>query len=261
MNENENIEYIENEIKKCKDSPYYFYTTYFTVDGKPATTRHSEEDFNNFFPKENSLGDKIIPALQVGMKIRHQTNEGWCKKGQEVSVEWFDFEKNNVYTSDKQNWSIAGFLENIDTGKFKVTYYPIPLPNPNTEYVPSDKEMILIKERRITELEESNERFMKHIDVLSAKLEKYDRQYQKEEEDVKYWKNEWTASCLNLVKWIDKYSDLEKDQKETHNEAISLSIDVIQDMIARLKEWNPKDNIQSVQLLDAAITLLINLKK
>ena len=48
MTENEKI-YWEEELRKCKESPYYFFTNYYTVDGKKATTRLNEEDFNNFW--------------------------------------------------------------------------------------------------------------------------------------------------------------------------------------------------------------------
>lgn len=37
------------EIKKCKESPYYFYTNYFTVNGQRPTTRLTETQFNNIF--------------------------------------------------------------------------------------------------------------------------------------------------------------------------------------------------------------------
>lgn len=42
-------EYGKEESEKCKASPYYFYTTYYWVNGKPATTMLSEEEFNNQF--------------------------------------------------------------------------------------------------------------------------------------------------------------------------------------------------------------------
>ncbi len=54
--EDHKIEYpIDNcvdwkeEMDKCIESPYYFYTTYFMVDGKKATTFLSEEEFNKSF--------------------------------------------------------------------------------------------------------------------------------------------------------------------------------------------------------------------
>lgn len=48
---------------------------------------------------------------------------------------------------------------------------------------------------------------------------------------------------------------------KSYDLGVSNSIDVIQDMISRLKEGSPKENLASVMLLDAAITLLVNLKK
>lgn len=36
----------EQEMKKCIDSPYYFATTYLTVNGMPFTTLYTEEEFN-----------------------------------------------------------------------------------------------------------------------------------------------------------------------------------------------------------------------
>lgn len=41
----------QDEIQKCKASPYYFYTHYFIINGKPATTVLTEEEFNIRFNK------------------------------------------------------------------------------------------------------------------------------------------------------------------------------------------------------------------
>jgi hypothetical protein len=35
------------EMQKCIDSPYYFYTNFCVVDGKLPETRYTEEEFNN----------------------------------------------------------------------------------------------------------------------------------------------------------------------------------------------------------------------
>lgn len=43
------IEENNQEFEKCKQNPYYFYTKYFTVNGKKATTSLSEEEFNELF--------------------------------------------------------------------------------------------------------------------------------------------------------------------------------------------------------------------
>jgi len=98
------------------------------------------------------VGSKCVCTIQVGMIIEHMTNEGWCKKGERVSVEWFDMDKDNVYTSDKQNWSTAGFLENIDTGKFKVIYYPQPLPKKTDTVVPDADGLKTIGERAFNDI-------------------------------------------------------------------------------------------------------------
>lgn len=37
---------LMNELKKCSDSPYYFMTKYYQVNGKPFQPTRSEEDFN-----------------------------------------------------------------------------------------------------------------------------------------------------------------------------------------------------------------------
>ena len=44
---------LENkeEMDKCKNNPYYYYTHYCIVNGKPATTNLAEEAFNELFTK------------------------------------------------------------------------------------------------------------------------------------------------------------------------------------------------------------------
>jgi len=37
---------LDDEIRKCLESPYYFATKYWKVNGKPFTTNLSEEEFN-----------------------------------------------------------------------------------------------------------------------------------------------------------------------------------------------------------------------
>jgi hypothetical protein len=39
---------MQEELKKCQESPYYFFTNYFLVDGKKPTVRMTEEEFNSF---------------------------------------------------------------------------------------------------------------------------------------------------------------------------------------------------------------------
>jgi len=40
---------LKKEIEKCKKSPYYFYTHYVQINGKPATTKYTEKEFNEIF--------------------------------------------------------------------------------------------------------------------------------------------------------------------------------------------------------------------
>jgi len=42
------------EQEKCSASPYYFATKYLTMNGKPFTTRLSEEEFNKWFEESNT---------------------------------------------------------------------------------------------------------------------------------------------------------------------------------------------------------------
>jgi hypothetical protein len=37
---------IKEEYEKCINSAYYFYTKYFYINNKPATTNLTEEEFN-----------------------------------------------------------------------------------------------------------------------------------------------------------------------------------------------------------------------
>lgn len=39
------------EYNNCIKSPYYFATKYLTVNGRPFTTRLSEEEFNQYYKK------------------------------------------------------------------------------------------------------------------------------------------------------------------------------------------------------------------
>lgn len=40
---------LKEELDKCKKSPYYFFMNYCTINGKPAKTSLSEEDFNKLW--------------------------------------------------------------------------------------------------------------------------------------------------------------------------------------------------------------------
>lgn len=71
------------------------------------------------------------------------------------------------------------------------------------------------------------------------------------------------SALERLIEGNQKASELHREasNKAYYNQAVSHSIDVLQDMVARLKEGSPKENLAGVMLLDAAITLLVNLKK
>lgn len=45
-----------DELQKCIDSPYYFFTTYFRIDGELTHTFLSEEEFNFIFKRIISNG-------------------------------------------------------------------------------------------------------------------------------------------------------------------------------------------------------------
>lgn len=51
------IDYWRRELKKCQDSPYYFFTKYWTVNGMQPTIAMSEKQFNEVFASlsENHL--------------------------------------------------------------------------------------------------------------------------------------------------------------------------------------------------------------
>jgi len=38
-----------SELEKCKKSPYYYATTYLTINGERFTTKLNEDEFNTFF--------------------------------------------------------------------------------------------------------------------------------------------------------------------------------------------------------------------
>jgi len=44
------------EMQKCLDSPYYFYTEYCKINGtQPCTTRYTEEEFNQMFREGTTI--------------------------------------------------------------------------------------------------------------------------------------------------------------------------------------------------------------
>lgn len=50
----EQEEYWLSELKKCEENPYYFFTTYVTVDNRPVETYLTEKEFNNLWKKWNN---------------------------------------------------------------------------------------------------------------------------------------------------------------------------------------------------------------
>lgn len=56
------------ELKKCLESPYYFATTYLTVNGKKFTTNMSQEQFDYIFKERQKMWDKerkqLIPEIR-----------------------------------------------------------------------------------------------------------------------------------------------------------------------------------------------------
>jgi len=67
----------ETEIEKCKKSPYYYATKYLTVNGKPFTTRLTEEEFNKEFLSAAPNWQKT----EQPMKERIRVNIGTIDRG------------------------------------------------------------------------------------------------------------------------------------------------------------------------------------
>lgn len=42
-------QYWDKELVKCKESPYYFFTNYLTVNNEKLETFLTEEEFNKLF--------------------------------------------------------------------------------------------------------------------------------------------------------------------------------------------------------------------
>lgn len=57
--------YWKEEIDKCANSPYYYFTNYCTFNGEKATTLLTEEEFNKeFFYYKNLRFDKLKTDLR-----------------------------------------------------------------------------------------------------------------------------------------------------------------------------------------------------
>lgn len=54
----------ELEYDKCKDSPYYFATKYLVVNGKPFTTRYTEDEFNKIINMKDPIVQKVIEKFK-----------------------------------------------------------------------------------------------------------------------------------------------------------------------------------------------------
>lgn len=44
-------EYWKKEIKKCEESPYYFFTNYITINNQKVETFLNEKEFNEIIKK------------------------------------------------------------------------------------------------------------------------------------------------------------------------------------------------------------------
>lgn len=65
-----NEEQIKEEYQKCKDSPYYFATTYLMVNGEKFSTHLTEAEFNDMFftfGKEDIRVHRNIYRLKVSL--------------------------------------------------------------------------------------------------------------------------------------------------------------------------------------------------
>lgn len=62
------IEYWEAEYKKCKEDPHHFFTTYWLVNGKPATTHMSKNEFNEFFALKEWLQKPELERLKLNLE-------------------------------------------------------------------------------------------------------------------------------------------------------------------------------------------------
>jgi hypothetical protein len=49
------VKNINDEIEKCKNSPYYFATTYLVINGEKYKTTTPEEQFNELFKLNNNV--------------------------------------------------------------------------------------------------------------------------------------------------------------------------------------------------------------
>lgn len=72
-------EVSQEEMQKCKDNPYYYFTTYITINGEPATTNLTEEQFNKQFREltgsKRRRIEKILKGKQPTRKFYGKTKD------------------------------------------------------------------------------------------------------------------------------------------------------------------------------------------
>ncbi|QGW28457.1 hypothetical protein [Phnomibacter ginsenosidimutans] len=68
---------------------------------------------------EKHKGKEIECAIKVGMVIRYMTDKNWDKLGQHAMVTAYSIPDDKVWVGH-QVISIAGFLENIENGRYEV---------------------------------------------------------------------------------------------------------------------------------------------
>jgi len=80
-------------------------------------------------------GKEIKCAIEVGMQIMYTTNNNWDKLGRKPHVTAYSIPEDKVLLSDGQTISIGGFLDNIESGRYKLlgnVYGSLPTPNTDT---------------------------------------------------------------------------------------------------------------------------------
>lgn len=68
-------EEIQEEIRKCKESPYYFAAKYLTLNGRSFTTMLTEKQFNKYY-KDMIKISKLRTSLEsfINSKIKTTDN-------------------------------------------------------------------------------------------------------------------------------------------------------------------------------------------
>ena len=89
----------EQELHKCKISPYYYYTKYMTANGKPCTTRLSEQEFNDY-------SFKVIPDYPQSKQSAPEPSELPTKEWEIVS--YIGKSTGYIYKLRDGKWSTIG---------------------------------------------------------------------------------------------------------------------------------------------------------